>query len=548
MCLALPVRPRAGSRWWRTFAAVGAVFVATALAAGPHRLAAAPMIAIAVCAVVVAAARAWRPPAAPVRPRGVLRGIGRWSAAVVLALIVGLDAAFIEVFDPLSNDPVRELLEEAHALDLSKLSWTEAFERMHVRLSSAYAMGEWKRIDWAALHDRAAPKIAAAERARDRAAYYLALREYLWSVPDGHMDLSGDDGGLRQTAIRGGYGFALLRLDDGRTIANVVIQDGPAAKAGMRWGATILSWNGVAVDDAATRTPVLWSGNPPATNEGVRLARLKWLARAPVGTKAAIAFRNDGDDETRTATLESSNDEFAPVRAASQSQNFSLTSTNIDWRVLPESVGYLKIRAELPTLPQLFPERVVRDAAHAFVRAGVRGVIIDARANVGGSDKLVPLMMGFFVAERQFYEHAAFYDDRTRRFEREPAGTFWTEPRSPAFHGPIAVLVDQQCASSGEGLALVARRRAGGHVVGFYGTYGSFGMSGAEIEMPGGLTVSYPDGRSLDVNGEIQLDSDWRLEGGVVPDVRVPVTLENARAQFKDGRDVVLETAVALMK
>jgi hypothetical protein len=30
--------------------------------------------------------------------------------------------------------------------------------------------------------------------------------------------------------------------------------------------------------------------------------------------------------------------------------------------------------------------------------------------------------------------------------------------------------------------------------------------------------------------------------------VRVPVTLENARAQFKDGHDVVLEAAVALMK
>jgi hypothetical protein len=29
---------------------------------------------------------------------------------------------------------------------------------------------------------------------------------------------------------------------------------------------------------------------------------------------------------------------------------------------------------------------------------------------------------------------------------------------------------------------------------------------------------------------------------------RVPVTLENARAQFKDGHDVVLEAAVALMK
>jgi carboxyl-terminal processing protease len=84
--------------------------------------------------------------------------------------------------------------------------------------------------------------------------------------------------------------------------------------------------------------------------------------------------------------------------------------------------------------------------------------------------------------------------------------------------------------------------------VGFYGTYGSFGMSGAEIRMPSGLTVEYPNGRSLDVRGDIQLDSDWRLEGGVTPDVRVPLTLETARAQFLERRDVVLQTAIGLLK
>lgn len=547
LCLILAGWRRMGPRFWRACAGIGAALVAAALIAGPHRLAAAPMLVIALLSVGVAMVRARRP-AAPAARRGLLRGIGRWGVAIALTLLVVLDAAFIEIFDPLSNEPVRELLAESAGSDFSRLPWPEAFEKMHARLRNAYALGDWKRIDWFALHDRAAPKIAAAARAGDRTAYYLALREYLWSVPDGHIDLSGDDGGLRMAAIRGGFGIALLHLDDGRTIANVVTDDGPAAKAGLRWGATILSWDGAAIDDAAKRVSVLWSANPPATNEGVRLAQLKWLARAPVGTRVAIAFRNLDDEETRTAALEAVDDEFAPVRAASRSQNFSLTSTNVEWRVMPDRVGYLKIRAELPTLPQLLPERVVGKAVREFDRAQVRGVIIDARANVGGSDKLVPLVMGWFVGERQFYEHASFYDDRTKRFEREPAGTLWTEPRAPAIRGPIAVLVDQQCASSGEGLALIARRRKDGHVVGFYGTYGSFGMSGAEIRMPGELTVGYPDGRSLDVNGDIQLDSDWHLEGGVVPDVRVPVTLENARAQFKEGRDVVLETAVALMK
>ena len=62
--------------------------------------------------------------------------------------------------------------------------------------------------------------------------------------------------------------------------------------------------------------------------------------------------------------------------------------------------------------------------------------------------------------------------------------------------------------------------------------------------MPGGLTVEYTGGQSLDENGGVLLDGDWRLEGGVTPDIRVPLTTDTVRAQFKDGRDVVLETAV----
>jgi carboxyl-terminal processing protease len=73
-------------------------------------------------------------------------------------------------------------------------------------------------------------------------------------------------------------------------------------------------------------------------------------------------------------------------------------------------------------------------------------------------------------------------------------------------------------------------------------------MSGAEVLMPGGLTVDYPNGQSLDANGHVQIDSNWELAGGIAPDVRVPLTMENVRAQFKDGRDVVLETAVRLLR
>ena len=540
---------RANRSLWRSIAIAGVVLTVAVVLERKHWAAALPMTFVAFIIAALAFRRSrWSGSPQPRRHK-ILAAMLRFAAALLVTLVVLLNAAFIEIVDPLDNEPFS--IEEIgpRTPDFSHDPWPEAFEKLNDHLARAYALGAWKRIDWKALHDATAPKIAEAARKGDRSAFYVALRRYLWSLNDGHVDLSGHDEGLSDAAIRGGYGLLLIRLDDGRTISHVLIEDGPAAKQGMKWGATILRWNGLAVDDAAARTTTLWYETPPATNEGARLAKLRLLTRAPVGTMATVVFKNPDEAFDRTATLVAVDDGFRPLRNALQPHFPNLwTDTNIDWRMLPEGIGYVKIRAEIPFLSQLLPDRVMRRAVAEFVRAGAKGIVIDVRGNFGGADKLVPLMMGFFVDARQFYEHAAYYSDATSRFERQDSSTLWVNPRSPHFAGPIAVLVDEWCISSCEGFPLVALRRAGGHVVGFHGTHGSFGMSGYEVKMPEGLTVNYPGGRSLDVNGVVQLDSDWSLNGGVTPDIRVPLTTDNVRAQFQEGRDVVLETAVRALK
>ena len=542
--LMLSVRRTLPHTIWKWIAIGGGVVSVAAIATGRHRIIAVPMTLVALFVAVFAWRRS-RWSGSPRRRRGILAAIVRYTGALLITLIVFLNAALIEIVDPLANEPFSFEDVGPRTQDFSDDQWPAAFRKLHGHLARAYAFGAWKRIDWQALHDAAAPRVAEAAKTGDRAAFYVALREYLWALHDGHVALTGPDDGLRHAATGGGYGFLLIRLDDGRTISHVLIDDGPAARQGMKWGAAILRWNGVAVDDAAAHTPTLWYLSPPATREGAILARLRLLPRAPVGTVATVVFQNPDEGVERTATLVAVDDGIDSLRVAGRSRYPSLTTdSNIDWRMLPENIGYVKIRGEVPFLSQLLPDRVMRRAVAEFIRAGAKGIVIDVRGNFGGADKLVPLMMGFLVDARQHYEHVAYYNDATRHFERQDDGTLWVNPRSPQFAGPIAVLVDEWCISSCEGFALVARRRAGGHVVGFYGTHGSFGMSGAEVKMPAGLTVEYPGGQSLDANGVVQLDSDWRLEGGVNPDIRVPLTMDTVRAQFKDGRDVVLETAV----
>ncbi|MEJ2629396.1 MAG: T9SS type A sorting domain-containing protein, partial [bacterium] len=86
-----------------------------------------------------------------------------------------------------------------------------------------------------------------------------------------------------------------------------------------------------------------------------------------------------------------------------------------------------------------------------------------------------------------------------------------------------------------------------GHVLGFYGTHGSFALTSGETLMPAGLAVSYPLGRSLDDKYAIQIDSDSTKNGGVIPDIRVPFTRENMNAMCVDSEDVVLNYAIEFL-
>jgi carboxyl-terminal processing protease len=54
--------------------------------------------------------------------------------------------------------------------------------------------------------------------------------------------------------------------------------------------------------------------------------------------------------------------------------------------------------------------------------------------------------------------------------------------------------------------------------------------------------------QSLDASDQIQVDSDASGRGGVLPDMRVPVTEEIVRAALVEGPDVVLDMALQTLQ
>ena len=81
--------------------------------------------------------------------------------------------------------------------DFSNQSWSSAFLSAHNLLKERYAFTEWRGVDWDRLYQAYSPAIADAEKKQDKAAYYRALRGYMFGIPDGHVDilpLTGDFG------------------------------------------------------------------------------------------------------------------------------------------------------------------------------------------------------------------------------------------------------------------------------------------------------------------------------------------------------------------
>lgn len=453
------------------------------------------------------------------------------------------------------------------ATDFSSDTWMEAFDQLHGRLSAEYAFTDWKDIDWDVLGSACRAQIQAAQEKEDSEAYYLALRRYVNAIPDGHMSMSSFPE-IDQKYVGGGFGFSPVMLEDGTVIAGWVDEASEAHRAGLRAGDVLLTWNGSPILEAAAQAPAIFASNA-ATDEDAALKRMAYLARAAVGDQADLFFQ-DNVGETHSVTLTAYEDgmitikKIYPVAVVSdrlremildvESDVPPLTSM-VDFEVLDGNIAYIRIWGEFDadlTGSGITPSTaaLLQSAVQSANDAGCKGLILDIRNNVGGLDDMAAALLGSFYTEETFYEYQYDYDyaTGTRVIQRAmtDSDALMIKPAEAVFTGKIIALVNQKCVSSGEGLALGIRNLPNGDTLGFYGTNGSFGMTGGEALMPGELAVKWPVGQSLDENQEIQIDSRGGI-GGIAPTIRIPMTREHA-LMVAQGVDVELAEALTILR
>lgn len=434
--------------------------------------------------------------------------------------------------------------------DYSSLSWIDAYDSMHTTLELRYPYTQWKAIDWDSKNSKTRPLIIEAQNANDSVLFIKELVEYLYDVPDGHILISGNLAKFKNGYINGSYGFNMIPLDDGSVVVSYIPQESPAWEAGLRTGDKILKWNGIHIDSVGNLELLNYPRNY-STDEGRTFSKYLMLSRDSIGANSTITFQNNTSKQENTISLVAFDDELELYFVGFYNTGKPLDFDSlVQYKIIENNIGYLFIGAEMaqgetPEEIIQYPDFIkVKDAIAFFNDNNVDKLIVDLRFNIGGNDLQAAVTMGLFYEQASFYEYiTASYDD-----DYEVIYELMTEPLTPLFNGEIAVIVDPNCVSTGEGLAMMFQRLDNAQIISHWGTNGAFGMVDYDpILMPGSLQIMFPQAMSLNENHIIQLDSDSTLVGGVIPDIIVPNNVDNIKKQWEQGIDVQMEYAISTL-
>lgn len=440
-------------------------------------------------------------------------------------------------FDRSSTATV-DLIEAEQSLqpaDYTNLSYTAAFDALIDQMRREYSFTEYKGLDWDALYEEFAPRIAEAEANNDAAAFQFAIRDFTWSIPDGHvganLPLTNDDFFLNTD---GGLGVAVRETDDGRVIVHYLTAGAPAEAAGIQLGAEIIAWNGVPIQEALPE--VVTYAAPYSTEHNLRLQQLRYITRSVVGSTITIEYRNPDAEETAKADLVSVRERDSWSFSSIARGSAPATALPVEFSVLDSGYGYARVNtfSSNPLILLSNWEWMI----NTLNANGIEGLVIDLRWN-GGGYNLYNQLAGYFTREEVIVGNDANYvpgSGTSDGFFVDPTGEEKLRPNPDGIYygGKVAILISPNCASSCEFFGYVMSLLDNVTVIGFYPTAG-LGGNITPVYLPGGLYFQFTTGRALNAEGGI------RLEGiGVVPDIDVPV---NEETLFAEG-DVLLDAAV----
>ncbi|MHC4596901.1 MAG: S41 family peptidase, partial [Planctomycetota bacterium] len=292
-----------------------------------------------------------------------------------------------------------------------------------------------------------------------------------------------------------------LEDDQGNPVVYYIDTDGPAKKAGVKVGMTVVKVNGENAEVLIKKTMSQWSKYIGYSSQRyLRYHTYRFFVRQKEKGAMVKLQMLDGYGKIRNYEIPATLGVRYLPRLPVPNSGIK-DSGEVSWKMLDNNMGYIYVRRIRNNLISLLDE-AVNELKYA------RGLIIDVRGNSGGG----------FDSKRA---HLNFALDRDSE-----------EPQRPRYKGPMALLIDSRCISAGEGWAswFVANKRArlfGEATAGASSRKTTYELKNGlyRIRFPVKAYKGYLD-RPIE-----------RL--GLEPDVPV----KHSAQDLVNGRDTVLETA-----
>lgn len=471
--------------------------------------------------------------AAEASPLPVLPGTdGIFYSADDIQLTVPAGWSVIEVQpDPLGSSYQVELLREAQPriilneprqfedVDLSSMSYGEAFLQLLDYLEATYVFTSYREIDWELLRQKYGSK---AGQVQDDSQFYSLLQTALFSFRDGHLAILGP--GIPSWYF-GRLGMRVYPVE-GELMVIEVSRPSPVAQGSpITPGTVITAVNGIDAMQFFDQSPRMVYSSGHASQDLWFRGNIAFSGEP--GSEYSLDYRLP-DGSTGSSTLYTQ-----PLNRIGASEALQPHDA-LRYSILEGNIGYIAIHN--------FTSGSVVDRWDEAIRQlnaqQVEGIVIDLRRNSGGFSVVGNYMLGDFLDEDVFSGEEVSSLDEDGDGQSDVRLEYYYGRQRLFDPAKVAVLVGPYCFSACEFTA-AAFREIGATVVGHLPSGGAGGGVGATYYLPGGTRVY-----GMAVVMSLTPEGDIRVEGvGVQPDVQVPFTAQG----LASGEDVVLRTALQLL-
>lgn len=445
--------------------------------------------------------------------------------------------------------------------NLTYQSYTESFKNALKILEKEYANSEHKKIDYDYLYEKYYPNIELAEKTNDKLLYNKTIAEFGNEFKDAHAGTSlvppkniteewyDENLSFFDELYNRNYGFTTIKLSDGTIIASYVNPESEAYLKGLRDGMTITKKDGVDI-------------NLVLTNLSDFVYPLSAVLETETFYKSFYLFAN-GNDQTDVSYIDENGiEQTITVSDIGEPLDDSLLGKiqdvtnyyedikNLDTKIVGENIGYIYIKNEAYDSKKAilayvtgnvnYLKKTITSKLNELKKQGMEKLVIDLRNNGGGYYSEANAITELFTDKTFTYSKMSKYKSNRADYQKvKGTGEFKNLE--------VVVLINSECASAGDILVDLLKRCENVTVIGFTASNNIAAATGGYIYLTNGDSVIlYPIWNTLDLDGNILIDTDDTRKANVEPDIYVPLTKESVKELYNDS-DYLLNYAIELL-